>query len=268
MSKASDSREQVLRANQDFHDRFAEHYETYYNDVVFFEENQQRIRNHLEDLRSKVKGDVHLDLGCGTGNIGRLASDLFSTRIGVDISEKSLEIARPHYQRVLQADIFNLKDVEDESVDLVTGYSLLHHLREPTGLFPECHRVLKPGGWIYFDNDPNSAYFVFSLMSYVPQGFLNWIESAQRRENPNPANTVIDQDPEAYKTSEFHHHFGSRYEGFFPGQIRAWLERAGFRDVDINVFQIHRRKLKVKQVPLSFFAKFRHSQMCVKAHRD
>jgi ubiquinone/menaquinone biosynthesis C-methylase UbiE len=257
----------VVRANQDFHDRFADHYESYYRNVVFFEANQDRVRDNLEQLRTESPGGTLVDVGCGTGNIARLAADLFPTRYGVDISAESLKRAEPHYTEVIQGDVCDLRRFEDASVDAVTGYSLLHHLYDPKLLFRECARILKPGGCVYFDNDPNSAYFVFALSSYVPERVTDWVENMSRAQNPNAANQVIGDDPETYKLSEFHHHFGGRFEGFFPRQIRRWLADAGFDIVAQRLFQIGRRQQTVSQVPCSFLAQFRHSQMCVIAKR-
>lgn len=257
----------VAKANEEFHDEFVDYYEDYYRNIIFFEANQRRILEHLRRLREKSSGGVLLDLGCGTGNIGRLARDIFETSFGIDISAKSLEKAAPFYDQVFKHDVCQLKDFDDNSVDLVTGYSLLHHIVDPTPIFRECHRILKPTGSIYFDNDPNSAFFVFALRSYLPGSFLDWVERQIPANGNEQAHRVIDKTRDSYKLAEFHHHYGSWFEGFFPRAMRRMLTRCGFRNISIQLYNIDRQSETVDYVDYSFTSQFRYSQMCVTAER-
>ena len=44
---------------------------------------------------------------------------------------------------------------EDESFDLVFGHAVLHHLPELERSFAEFHRVLRPGGTLFFAGEPS-----------------------------------------------------------------------------------------------------------------
>ena len=44
---------------------------------------------------------------------------------------------------------------EDESFDLVLGHAVLHHLPDLDRAFAEFHRVLAPGGTLFFAGEPS-----------------------------------------------------------------------------------------------------------------
>lgn len=56
----------------------------------------------------------------------------------------------PDYNPDIVGDVLNLP-FEDESVDAVLAIHLLEHVEEPQKAVKEIYRVLKPGGYAYFD---------------------------------------------------------------------------------------------------------------------
>ena len=103
----------------------------------------------LEELAGRLPADARvLDLGCGNGaKISRLA-DRFEV-VGVDISERQLELARAAVTGVsfIQADFAEL-DFPAEAFDAVTAfYSLVHVPRDQqSDLLGLIRDWLKPGG--------------------------------------------------------------------------------------------------------------------------
>jgi ubiquinone/menaquinone biosynthesis C-methylase UbiE len=103
----------------------------------------------LEELASRLPAGARvLDLGCGNGaKISRLA-DRFEV-VGVDISERQLELARAAVPRAsfIQADFAEL-DFPAEASDAVTAlYSIVHVPRdEQPDLLGRIMRWLEPGG--------------------------------------------------------------------------------------------------------------------------
>lgn len=93
-----------------------------------------------------------LDLGCGTGISTLPLCDHFKRVIGVDVSESQLEEARKagakheglSYRVGLAHD---LSFQEDGSVDLITIAQALHWV-DTKKFYPECNRILRPGGVI------------------------------------------------------------------------------------------------------------------------
>jgi len=96
------------------------------------------------------RGSVICDAGCGpSAHIGRFLADRGLTVIGVDISDRCIELARvfnPGMQ-FLREDLTGL-GFEDETFDgVIAYYSIIHTpKRSVSRIFREFHRVLKPEG--------------------------------------------------------------------------------------------------------------------------
>jgi ubiquinone/menaquinone biosynthesis C-methylase UbiE len=101
---------------------------------------------------------VVLDYGCGPGNdlVGFALYSRAKEIIGIDISEKALELARqrlalhavpPERIRLLQSsDTIVTIPLETNSVDYIHCAGVLHHTSHPELLLAEFQRILKPGG--------------------------------------------------------------------------------------------------------------------------
>ncbi len=91
-------------------------------------------------------GQKVLDLGCGTGMFLRLAADRGAETFGLDASEALLELAG---ERAPEADL-RLGDMEalpyeDDSFDVVTGFSSFFFAVDMVAALREAGRVAKPG---------------------------------------------------------------------------------------------------------------------------
>ena len=90
------------------------------------------------------------DLGCGTGELAANLAPFVRQVIGVDSSAEMLDAARDRLaarQNVeLRRGQLERLPLEDESVDAVTMCLVLHHVPDPTSVFAEIARVLRPGG--------------------------------------------------------------------------------------------------------------------------
>lgn len=165
--------EDVRDANKNHHDSIdPADYST--NDSLFNERRQQAIRDVLRTL-GNGKHSL-LDIGCGTGNVVRIAEELFETVVGVDVSVNMLKLAREHSQAsYLTGDGLRLP-FQDASFDMVSLYATLHHTPDPEQFLSEAARVLRPGGSLYTGHDPNyylvRFYFpVFKLLHLGRSGF-------------------------------------------------------------------------------------------------
>ena len=124
----------------------------------FRPENRQQVRAILEDLRKEFGGKL-LDIGCGTGFIIGMATDLFDEINGVDITAAMLaRVPKAPNVHVQEADA-SKTPFADGSMDLVTAYSFFHHLEDMGAVAAEAFRVLRPGGGLYIDLEPNRHFW-------------------------------------------------------------------------------------------------------------
>lgn len=149
-------------ANIAMHTQMAEDYD---KQPHFKPENQERVKALLKEYAKKTGGKRLLDLGCGTGFIMELAQPYFKEIIGIDITPKMLEIAEKKFKKKgytnlhLQLESTDKLPFADNSFDMVTAYSFLHHLTTPVPTLKEVYRVLKKGGIFYADLDPNFYFW-------------------------------------------------------------------------------------------------------------
>jgi len=102
-----------------------------------------------------------LDLGCGDGNSARFFAKYFSDSeyFGLDVSEKSIAVAKRHETPHAQFAPYNGTDIpfSDNTFDIVFAACVLHHIDRELHevLLEEVKRVMKGGGRVYiFEHNP------------------------------------------------------------------------------------------------------------------
>ncbi len=92
-----------------------------------------------------------LDIGCGAGNSTKMISETRADVIGIDFSEKMINVAKNVYPNITfkQSDAENIP-LEDNSTDVVIANFVVHHFAEPSKVFKEINRVLKSNGKFAF----------------------------------------------------------------------------------------------------------------------
>ncbi len=94
-----------------------------------------------------------LDLGCGTGLVGRALRGRVDRLVGIDLSAAMLERARAggDYTELHRAELLAYLDgLAPASLDLVLAADVLIYLGELDPLFAAVRRVLRPGGVFAF----------------------------------------------------------------------------------------------------------------------
>lgn len=125
-------------------------------------------------LLGNVDGKTILDYGCGAGENSVLIASHGGKPLGVDISPDLIELANAR-MRLHDFDDYEFKigsahelPLDDESVDVVFGIAILHHL-DLEHSSKEVFRVLKNGGRaIFFEPVRNSKVisFIRNLIPY------------------------------------------------------------------------------------------------------
>ncbi len=119
------------------------YHRTYVNPAIF-------------DILGDIKGLSILDLACGQGYLSRILAREGAKVVGIDISDKMLEIARKSeeseplgvmYIRCSSAD---MNEISDSSIDCIVSTFGFHDIKEIEGTIDECNRVLKDRGKLVF----------------------------------------------------------------------------------------------------------------------
>jgi ubiquinone/menaquinone biosynthesis C-methylase UbiE len=126
-------------------------------------------------LLGDVRGKRVLDLGCGTGENTLLLALMAAEVYALDISEELVELAKKRLkinlvsaERVhFMAGSAHDTGIPDESLDIVLGIAILHHL--DLGLVSrEVFRVLKKGGRAIFQEPVRDSASIRFLRRLVP----------------------------------------------------------------------------------------------------
>lgn len=119
----------------------------------------------IEDYRYKVyapwmkeligfdrySGKRLLEVGCGTGTDSLQFARGGALFTGIDLTPRSIEIARKRFEVYRQQGDFRLSDAEnldfpEQSFDVVYSFGVIHHTPDTERAAAEIHRVLKRGG--------------------------------------------------------------------------------------------------------------------------
>ena len=127
-------------------------------------------------------GEHVLDLGCGTGALGRHLTQARNCIFdGLTLSHAEAEQASQQYRRVEVADLETANPAQllaGHRYDTIVCADVLEHLRRPAHLLDHCRTLLAPEGRILV-SVPNAAYagLVLELMHgefrYRPEGLLD-----------------------------------------------------------------------------------------------
>jgi len=116
-----------------------------------------------------LEGTTVLDLGCGAGRDVYIASQLVGASgrvIGIDMTPEQLDTAKEYqahhakefgYDNVefhlgLIENLDEIESLEDNSVDIIISNCVINLCPDKESVLKSCHRILKPGGELYFSD--------------------------------------------------------------------------------------------------------------------
>lgn len=148
------------------HDKVARLYQKIHGEI-YNEVEQLRLHNALNKAKSLIETRspriTALDFGCGAGNLTSHLLSLGLNVISSDVSPKFLNLIEQNFGKSeLQTLLLNgsdLSNLDDNSVDMVATYSVLHHVPDYLSIIPEFMRVLRPGGILYIDHEVPESYW-------------------------------------------------------------------------------------------------------------
>jgi ubiquinone/menaquinone biosynthesis C-methylase UbiE len=134
-----------------------------------------QVRYYRALLRCVHPENRWLDVGCGRQIVPEFAASLEQQRaivagirllVGMDVDSAI------HDHPLLQERVMGWGDAlpfADASFNLITANMVMEHVKEPTRILSEVHRVLRPGGRFLF-HTPNFKYYQIFIASLVPDG--------------------------------------------------------------------------------------------------
>jgi ubiquinone/menaquinone biosynthesis C-methylase UbiE len=101
-----------------------------------------------------------LEIGCGIGTDAFMLASYCKEYIGIDLTENAIQIVNERFKlynlngQFYSLNAEDLSIFEDNSIDMVYSFGVIHHTENPDKIVKEVNRVLKPGG-------------IFKLMLYA-----------------------------------------------------------------------------------------------------
>ena len=123
-----------------------------------------------------LSGKTVLDVGCGGGILAESMAASGATVTGIDLADKSLQVAKLHllesgkqveYRKIA---VEELAAEKPEHFDVVTCMEMLEHVPNPAGVVTACAKLVKPGGHVFFstlNRNPKSYLFAILGAEYV-----------------------------------------------------------------------------------------------------
>ena len=203
-------KEKVINANIEYHTKFLDSYE---DQPHFLPENKERIKNLLLKYGRQSGFGSLLDIGCGTGFIIDIAKEYFENITGIDITPKMIE--KINCTKNVNVYIANAESLpfENNIFNVCTAHAFLHHILEFKSSLKEIYRVLKKGGILYTDQDPN--------LHFWDSGIAESVLKKYKKEKNIPE--------ELTKLAEYHNALG----GINGDEMEDLLRDIGFKDIKV-----------------------------------
>ena len=167
MSETAALRERIYEANIAVHRIEASFYELFHPEV-YGRQEQKRIMDNLKRVDKLVTDNQKraLDFGAGTGNITGKLLALGYAVTALDISAEMCEALRKKFKAQMKAEKLIVVNLTIEDVhfgsskfDVITCYSVLHHLPDYEEALQKLCRFLKKGGVMYLDHEASPNYW-------------------------------------------------------------------------------------------------------------
>lgn len=130
-----------------------------------------------------LSGKSVLDVGCGGGILSEGMAGMGAQVTGIDLAEKSLQVAKLHLLESGKQVEYRKNAVEElaaekpGSFDVVVCMEMLEHVPDPQSVVRACGQLVKPGGHVFFSTlSRNPKSYLLSvigaeyLLNMLPRG--------------------------------------------------------------------------------------------------
>ena len=227
--------DEILDVNRRYHDVAAHDYDAKWG-ISFGEIGRHQVLGKATKLLGPRPGPFPraLEIGAGTGyfTLNLMQDGVIGAATCTDISPGMLETLEGNARTLgleVETAACDAADLPfaDESFDLVLGNAVLHHLPDLDRAFGEFHRVLAPGGTLFFAGEPSRHG---DRIAAVPKRAAVRLAPAWRRAlrvRPAPTGDAGAADDHALEGMVDVH-------AFVPADLEAHAAGAGFADVRVR----------------------------------
>ena len=141
------------------------------------------LRLNYIDAIAGLAGKRVLDVGCGGGILAESMAAREAEVVGIDLSEKALNVAKLHLlESGIKVDyrliaVEQLSQVSAQHFDVITCMEMLEHVPNPASTVKACAELVKPGGRVFFSTiNRNPKAYLFAvigaeyLLKLLPRG--------------------------------------------------------------------------------------------------
>lgn len=152
--------ERVIESNIQVHRIEAKIYDSIHEEI-YNNQEQERLRKNLDYCTQLIKNCTFkaFDFGAGTGNVTLKLLNLGFKVVAVDISPEMCEVLKNKNDEAVKNEKLKILNVNFDytpiydSYDLITCYSVLHHLPEYKQTLRKLSRLVKLGGVLFIDHE-------------------------------------------------------------------------------------------------------------------
>jgi len=137
----------------------------------------EQARPELVALLPVSLGRV-LDVGCGSGGVGRAIRPRATRLVGIELDDGAAERARGVYDEVLVGDVGATLPELDTEFDTILAYDVLEHLATPDDVLRGLRSVAAPGALLHV-SVPNARH-VSLVRDLVVRGTFGYTEWGHR----------------------------------------------------------------------------------------
>lgn len=189
----------IKRINRIFHDEEAKFYDERHPEIERERRNwDYAVNRHLPSIR---KGLRILDIGTGTGFVPSIIDKYLDGGLIVcaDISKQMLQNARANFGLLKSHFEFVICDAEtiplkDESIDIITINSTLHHIPDYNKFLDEISRTLSKRGVVFIMHEPNKLFYnswILHKMNRVCRVYLSFKSKFEKNRKRKPKETGL-----------------------------------------------------------------------------
>jgi ubiquinone/menaquinone biosynthesis C-methylase UbiE len=228
---------EILDVNRRYHDVAAGGYDAKWG-ISFGEIGHRQVLGKVTKLLGPRPGPYahSLEIGAGTGyfSLNLLQTGVVREATCTDISPGMLETLEANAHTLgldVETAVADAAELpfDDESFDLVLGHAGQHHQPHLDRAFAEVHRVLRPGGTLFFAGEPSRSG---DRLAAVPKQAAwrlapLWRRAVKARPAPEPDDATEEAAEHALEAVVDVH-------AFVPGDLERPAADAGFGDVRVR----------------------------------